>query len=238
MESVEARRTIIQWQGCTLATVGILLACVLLVIGPTGYAFYRYRTAQIFSGNIMASGQPIKLPTQGADTYTLTLQPQVSTPGGIVLTFAVRDPFGRTLSADTNFYTTGCPSGGPANQTCPAQSRDFQFTNRLGGPVQLTLATSQQNVEVTVTVRDESLGGIFASGSPLLFGAFFGCGTLLWLVSAVLIIVFALRLERRTSVQKQRNIQIQRTSGADLQNSSDLPGAQGDEQDRPSEDSA
>lgn len=234
MESAEVKRAAIQWQGCALAAIGILLACMLLVIGPTGYAFYRYRAAQVFSGNVMASGQPVTLPTQGADTYTLTLQPQVSAPGGLVLGFAVRDPFGRTLSASTDFYTTGCPAGGPAHQTCPAQSRDFQFIDRLGGPVQLTLAATQPNIQVAVQVRDESAGGIFASGSPILFGAFFGCGLLLWVASAALIFVFALRLERRTAAQKHRSIQAQETATPGSQSGSDTSDSQSGGQDVPS----
>lgn len=225
MQEKRDRRAKIQWQGCLLVVGGMLLACILLVIGPTGYAFYRYRAAQIFSGDVKASGQPVTLPTQGADTYTLTLQPQVNTPGGLTLGFALLDPFGRTLAASTNFYTTGCPAGGSPNQTCAAQSRDFQFTNRLGGPVQLRLAATQPGVEVAVQVRNESAGGIFASGSPVLFGLFLGCGTLLWLVCAALIFLFALRLERRAAGQKHAGIHAQEAAS---------PGAQNDNQGRPS----
>lgn len=230
MERLEARHTRIQWQGCALAVVGLLLACLLLVIGPTGYAFYRYRAAQIFSGDVKASGQPITLPTQGADTYTLTLQPQFNAPGGLTLGFSVRDLFGRTLSENADFYTTGCPAGGPPNQTCSAQSREFQFTNRLGGPVQIRLAATQPGVEVAVQVRDESAGGIFTSGSPVLFGLFFGCGTLLWLVIAALIFLFALRLERRAASQKPANTQAQEAPSQDKPGKSqDMPS-----QDKPS----
>lgn len=218
MQEKRARRAPLQWQGCVLAVGGMLLACIVLVIGPTGYAFYRYRSAQIFSGDVKASGQPSTLPTQGADTYTLNLQPQVSAPGGLTLGFTILDSFGRTLSASSDFYTTGCPAGGPPNQTCAAQSRDFQFTNRLGGPVKIRLAATQPDVEVAVQVRDESAGGIFASGSLVLFGLFLGCGTLLWLVSAALIFLFALRLERRHAAQKHPGIQAQEASAPGAQN--------------------
>ena len=188
-----------------LAAGGLLLACVLLVIGPTGYALYRYRSAQTFSGTVAASGQPVALPTSSADSYTLTLQPQSSMPGGITLGFVLRDSFGRLLASSTDFYNTTCPSGGPANQTCPAQSRDFPFNNTLGGPVQLTLQSTQPGTSVAVEVRNESAGGIFASGSLILFGAFLGCGSLLWLVSAALIVLFVRRLERRPVFQRREN---------------------------------
>jgi hypothetical protein len=183
------------------------LACILLVIGPTGYALYRYRAAQTFSGTVAASGQPVTLPTSSADSYTLTLQPQSSMPGGLTLGFVLRDSFGRALAASTDFYNTTCPSGGSANQTCPAQSRDFPFNDTLGGRVQLTLQSTQPGISVAVQVRDESAGGIFASGSLLIFGAFLGCGSLLWLVSAALIVLFVRRLERRPVFQSQENRQ-------------------------------
>lgn len=192
-----------------LAVGGLLLACILLVIGPTGYALYRYRAAQTFSGTVAASGQPVTLPTSSADSYTLTLQPQHSMPGGITLGFVLRDSFGRALAASTDFYNTTCPSGAPANQNCPAQSRDFPFNNTLGGLVQLTLQSTQPGTQVAVQVRDESAGGIFASGSLILFGAFLGCGSLLWLVSAALIVLFVRRLERRPVFQRRENTQKQ-----------------------------
>lgn len=203
MERGEARRTPGRWRGCILATGGLLLACILLVLGPTGYAFYRYRAAQVFSSDVAASGQPINLPIQRADTYTLTLQPQNSAPGGLTLGFTLRDSFGRTLAASTDFYITGCPSSSPASETCPAQSRDFQFNDTLGGPVQLTLQSTQAGTQVSLQVRDESAGGIFASGSLVLFGAFLGCGLLLWVVSAALIVLFVRRLERHPASQRQ-----------------------------------
>ncbi len=203
-ECEEARRTPGRWQGCLLATGGLLLACVLLVIGPTGYAFYRYRAAQVFSANLVASGHPVTLPAENTDTYTLTLQPQNSSPGGITLGFVLRDSFGRTLAASTDFYTTACPSGGPANAPCQAQRRDFQFKNTLGGPVHLTLQASQANTQVAVQVRDESTGGIFASGSLILFGALLGCGSLLWIVSAALLVFFVQRLEQRPATDSQK----------------------------------
>ncbi|HEY7357886.1 MAG TPA: hypothetical protein VH590_15515 [Ktedonobacterales bacterium] len=188
-----------------LAAGTMLLACILLVFIPTGYAFYRYRAAQVFADNISASGQPVTLPTRQADLYTLTLQPQNSAPGGMTLGFTLRDSFGRTLASSTDFYTAGCPSNIPSPGACTSQSRDFPFHNTLGGPVRLTLQSTQANARVSVQVRDESAGGIFASGSLILFGAFFGCGALLWVVSAALIVLFARRLESRRSPQRQGN---------------------------------
>ncbi|HEY7348907.1 MAG TPA: hypothetical protein VH599_11405 [Ktedonobacterales bacterium] len=188
-----------------MAAGGLLLSCALLVIGPTAYAFYRYRAAQIFSGIVAASGQRITLPTRSADTYTLTLQPQVSAPGGVTLGFTLRDSFGRILAANTDFYTTGCPASSAANENCPAQSRAFQFNDTLGGPVQLTLQATQPGIQVAVQVRDESAGGIFASGSLFVFGAFLGCGSLLWIVCAALIVLFARRLEQRPAFQRHEN---------------------------------
>ncbi len=192
-----------------LALAGLLLACILLVLIPTGYAVYRYRAAQVFSGSVAASGQPIKLPTQQADTYTLTLQPQTSVPGGVTLGFTVRDDLGRTLAASTDFYATGCPSSTAPDEPCPAQSRDFQVRDSLGGPLQLTLQSPQANLPVAVRVRDESAGGIFASGSLFLFGAFFGCGALLWVVCAVLIVFFVRRFEQRQTLQRRENSKAQ-----------------------------
>ncbi len=203
MERLETSRRPAMWQGCVLAAGAMLLACVLLVFIPTGYAFYRYRAAQVFAGNVPASGQPVTLPTQKADLYTLTLQPQNSAPGGMTLGFTLRDSFGRTLAASTDFYTAGCPSNSPSPGSCTSQSRDFQFKDNLGGPVRLTLQSTQANAQISVQVRDESAGGIFASGSLILFGAFFGCGTLLWIVSAALIVLFVRRLESRRSPQRQ-----------------------------------
>jgi hypothetical protein len=179
-----------------LIILGMLLACIALVLAPTGYAFYRYRTAQVYSGDLSATGKPITLPIQRADSYTITLQPQSSAQGGVTLGFTVQDSFGRTLVSSTDFYTTGCPPDSPANQTCPAQSRDFAFHNSLGGPVQLTLSSTQPNLEVAVQVRDQDQGGIFANGSLILFGTFLGCGSLLWIVVVALLIVLARRLER------------------------------------------
>lgn len=115
----------------------------------------------------------------------------------MTLGFRLRDSFGRTLAASTDFYTAACPSGGQANETCPAQSRNFSFNDTLGGPVQLTLQSTQADAQIAVQVRDESAGGIFASGSLFLFGALLGCGSLLWVVSAALIVLFARRLEHR-----------------------------------------
>jgi hypothetical protein len=192
----------------------MLLACVLLVWLPTGYAFYRYRAAQVFAGNVPASGQPATLPTQKADLYTLTLQPQNSAPGGMTLGFTLRDSFGRTLAASTDFYAAGCPSNTPSPGTCTSQSREFPFHNTLGGPVRLTLQSTQATAQISVQVRDESEGGIFASGSFILFGAFFGCGTLLWIVSAALIVLFVRRLERRQSPQRQGSGKEQEGNGA------------------------
>ncbi len=220
MEQGENKSRTFGAQGCALAAGGLLLACILLVIGPTGYAFYRYRAAQVFSGNVAASGQPTSLPTQGADLYTLTLQPQTSASGGITLGFTLRDSFGRALAAETDFYTTGCPPSNPANTTCPAQSRDFTFNNGLGGPVHLTLLATQPDVQVAVQVRDESAGGIFASGSLVLFGLFLGCGSLLWIVVAALIIAFARRFERGHAVHQPKSA---RAPGTPEQSSSDQP---------------
>ncbi len=201
MEHRETRAGRLQGQGCLLVIVGMLLACMLLVIAPTGYAFYRYRAAQVFYGGAPASGQAIALPTQRPDSYTLTLQPQTNQPGGITLGFTLKDSFGRTLEASTDVYTTGCPPSSPANQTCPAESRDFIFHDTLGGPVQLTLTSTQPDLEVTIQVRDEDQGGIFASGSFVLFGAFFGCGALLWIVAISALIIFVLRRERSSARQ-------------------------------------
>ena len=196
MEKQDARRGAVRGQGCTLIISGMLLACIALVLAPTGYAYYRYRAAQVYSGELSAAGKPITLPLQRADSYTITLQPQSSAQGGVTLGFAVQDSFGRALVTSTDFYTTGCPPDSPANQTCPAQSRDFTFHDSLGGPVQLTLSSTQPNLEVVVQVRDQDQGGIFASGSLALFGAFLGCGLLLWVVVVALLIVLARRLER------------------------------------------
>lgn len=196
MEQQEVRRRAIQGQGCTLIIIGMLLACILLVLAPTGYAFYRYRAAQVYSSDLLPSGKPTTLPIQRADTYIITFQPQSSAQGGVTLGFTVQDSFGRTLIASTDFYTTGCPSDSSTNQTCPAQSRDFTFHNSLGGPVQLTLTSPQPNLEVAVQVRDQDQGGIFASGSLILFGIFLGCGLLLWIMVVALLIALARRLER------------------------------------------
>jgi hypothetical protein len=198
-----------RWRGCILAAGGLLLACMLLVIGPTGYAVYRYRAAQVYSGNVVVSGQAVTLPTQRADVYTLTLQPQVSAAGGITLGYTLRDSFGRVLASSTDYYATGCPSGSSPNEICPAQSRDFQFNDSLGGPVQLMVQSTQGNAPVAVQVRDESAGGIFASGSLLLFGAFFGCGLLLWVVIAALIVLFVRRFEERLGSQGKKRTKIQ-----------------------------
>ena len=203
VERQEEGKKSVRWQGCILAAGGWLLSCMLLVHLPTGYAFYRYRAAQVFAGNVVASGQPVTLPIQQADTYTLTLQPQTSTPGGMTLGFTLRDNFGRTLASSTDFYSTGCPSSNAPQETCPAQSRDFHFTDNLGGPVHLTLQSTQANAQIAAQVRDESAGGIFASGSLFLFGSFFGCGALLWIVSAILIVFFVRRLEQRPAPHQQ-----------------------------------
>ncbi len=196
MEKQDAKRVAIQGQGCALIIMGMLLACIVLVLLPTGYAFYRYRTAQAYSGTLSAAGKPTTLPLQRADSYTITLQPQSNAQGGVTLGFMVQDSFGRTLAASTDFYTTGCPPDSPANQTCPAESRDFTFHDSLGGPVQLTLSSTQPNLDVAVQVRDQDQGGIFANGSLALFGAFLGCGSLLWVVVVALLIVLARRQER------------------------------------------
>jgi hypothetical protein len=207
MVSLDERRDIsrqpAKWEGCLFAAGAMLLACALLVMLPTGYAVYRYRAAQVFAGQVTASGQPFTLPTQKADLYTLTLQPQNSAPGGMTLGFMLRDSFGRTLAASADFYTTGCPANNPAQGSCTAQSRSFPFKDTLGGPVRLTLQSTQANAQIAVQVRDESAGGIFASGSLILFGAFFGCGALLWIISAALIVLFARRFERRRGSQRQ-----------------------------------
>jgi hypothetical protein len=202
-ERLETSRQHARWQGCLFAAGAMLLACILLVMLPTGYAVYRYRAAQVFAGQVTASGQPFTLPTQKADLYTLTLQPQNSAPGGMTLGFTLRDSFGRALAASTDFYTTDCPANNPAQGSCTAQSRSFPFKDTLGGPVRLTLQSTQANALIAVQVRDESAGGIFASGSLILFGAFFGCGALLWVISAALIVLFARRFERRRSSQRQ-----------------------------------
>ena len=207
MEQQEVRRSTIQRQGCTLIITGMLLACVLLVLAPTGYAFYRYQAAHTYSGDIAAAGGHTSLPIQRADSYTITLQPQSSAQGGVTLGFTVQDSFGRTLVTSTDFYTTGCPPDSPANQTCQAQSRDFTFHNSLGGPVQLILASTQPNLEVAVQVRDQDQGGIFTSGSLILFGAFLSCGSLLWIMIVALLIVLARRLESNQHHQPQTTTQ-------------------------------
>ena len=215
------RRTI-QGQGCMLIIVGMLLACILLVLAPTGYAFYRYRAAQVYSGDLSVSGGHATLPIQRADSYTITIQPQSSAPGGVTLGFTVQDGFGRTLLSSTDFYTTGCLADSPANQTCPAQSRDFTFHNSLGGPVQLTLASTQSNLAVVVQVRDQDQGGIFANGSPILFGAFLGCGSLLWIMVVAVLIVLARRLERN-QVHQQRAAPTQKAVSSAAQNDTPEP---------------
>lgn len=186
-----------------LIIIGMLLACVLLVLVPTGYAFYRYQAAQVYSGDIAATGGHTTLPIQRADSYTITLQPLSSTQGGVTLGFTVQDSFGRILVTSTDFYTTGCPPDTPTNQTCQAQSRDFTFHNSLGGPVQLILASTQPNLEVAVQVRDQDQGGIFTSGSLIIFGAFLGCGSLLWIIVVALLIVLARRMERNQRQQQR-----------------------------------
>jgi hypothetical protein len=196
VEKQEVKRGAIQSQGCMLIIIGMLLACIVLVLAPTGYAFYRYRTAQVYSGDLSATGKPITLPIQRADSYTITLQPQSSAQSGVTLGFLIQDSFGRTLVASTDFYTTGCSPDSPANQTCPAQSRDFAFHDSLGGPVLLTLSSTQPNLEVAIQIRDQDQGGIFANGSLIVFGAFLGCGSLLWVVVVALLTVLARRLER------------------------------------------
>ncbi len=185
----------------------MLLACALLVLLPTGYAVYRYRAAQVFSGNVAASGQPFTLPTRQADTYTLTLQPQSNAPGGMTLGFTLQDSFGRALAASTDFYNTGCPPSKAPQETCPAQSRSFQFKDTLGGPVRITLQSTLANAQISVQVRDESAGGIFASGSLFIFGAIFGCGSLLWVLLAILIAVFLQRAQRRQARPVQPKLQ-------------------------------
>jgi hypothetical protein len=174
-------------QGCLLATLAVLLACALLVVVPAIYGFSRYKAAQVYADTVAVSTQPTTLPTQPADAYTLTLQPQVSAPGGVDVGFTLSDSFGRTLAASTDFYTTGCPASGVSNQTCPAESRDFSFHNTLGGRVMLVLASTQPGISVSVAVRDDSLGGLFASGSVATFAAVLGCGSLLWVVSAAIV---------------------------------------------------
>lgn len=205
MNRLEDRRNPGRWQGCILVVGGLLLACVLLVFLPTSYAVYRYRAAQVFSGSVLASGQPILLPTQNTDTYTLTLQPQNTPPGGLTLGFTLRDNFGRTLIASTDFYATSCPPSTTPGQTCSAQSRSFQIRNSLGGPLQLILQSTPPNTHIAVQVRDESAGGIFASGSLFIFGAFFGCGSLLWSICAICVVLFARRFERQRSSQTHAN---------------------------------
>ncbi|HEX6777656.1 MAG TPA: hypothetical protein VF099_05605, partial [Ktedonobacterales bacterium] len=83
MQQHEARRRAIQGQGCMLIIVGMILACVLLVLAPTGYAFYRYRAAQVYSGDLSVSGGHTTLPIRRTDSYTITIQPQSSAPGGV-----------------------------------------------------------------------------------------------------------------------------------------------------------
>lgn len=200
-----------------LIIVGMILACVLLVLAPTGYAFYRYRAAQVYSGDLSVSGGHTTLPIRRTDSYTITIQPQSSAPGGVTLGFTVQDGFGRTLLTSTDFYTTGCPPDSPANQACPAQSRDFTFHNSLGGSVQLTMTSTQPNLAVAVQVRDQDQGGIFANGSPILFGAFLGCGSLLWIMVVVGLIVLARRLERNQAHQQQA-APIQKAASSAAQN--------------------
>lgn len=216
MEQQEAARRTIQHRGCMLISIGMLLACVLLVLAPTGYAFYRYQAAQVYSGDIAAASGHTTLPIQQADSYTITLQPLSSAQGGVTLGFTVQDSFGRTLVTSTDFYTTGCPPDTPANQTCQAQSRNFTFHNSLGGPVQLILASTQPNLEVGIQVRDQDQGGIFTSGSLILFGAFFGCGSLLWIIVVALLIVLARRLERNQ--RQQQHAATQKASSNTSQN--------------------
>jgi hypothetical protein len=109
------------------------------------------------------------------------------------------------LLASTDFYATGCPPSNAPDETCPAQSRSFQVRDSLGGPLQLALQSTQADAQIAVQVRDDSAGGIFASGSLFLFGAFFGCGLLLLLVCAVLIVLFVRRLEHSQSLQNRGN---------------------------------
>jgi hypothetical protein len=170
-----------------LAAGALLLTCLLLVVVPAIYGFSRYRAAQVYSGNLSVSNQPVTIPTQRPDTYTLTLQPQVSQPGGVTAGFTVSDNFGRILASHTDFYTAGCPPGSPSSQTCPAQSRDFPFHNSLGGPVKLVVEATQPGICISVQVRDENAGGIFASGSLVVFGLVLGCGSLLWAVCAAIV---------------------------------------------------
>lgn len=202
MTSTETRPSVTRNQGCTLAVAALLLACILLVLAPTIYGVSRYRAAQVFAGDVSASGQSVTLPTQQADTYTLTLQPQVGASGGVTVGFTLMDGFGRTLAASTDFYTTGCAASGANGQTCPAQSRDFSFHNALGGAVHLTLQATQPGVSIAVQVRDEDVGGIFASGSLVLFGLVFGCGALLWLGIAALAVVLLRRAQRSRKQEK------------------------------------
>jgi hypothetical protein len=206
MASSAARPSTTRNQGCLLATLAALLACILLVIVPAIYGFSRYRAAQVYSGSVPASNQPVTLPTQRADTYTLTLQPQVNQPGGVTVAFTLSDSFGRVLASNTNFYSTGCPSFGPATQPCQVQSLDFTFHNSLGGPVTLTVQATQPGISMSVQVRDEDAGGIFASGSLVVFGAVLGCGSLLWVACAAIIgVVFrrAQRSQRQTKGQHE-----------------------------------
>jgi hypothetical protein len=183
-------------QGCLLAAGVLLLTCMLLVVVPGIYGFSRYRAAQVYAGTLPVSNQPVTLPTQRADTYTLTLQPQVSQPGGVTAGFTVSDTFGRVLASSTDFYSTGCPAGSPSSQTCPAQSRDFTFHNALGGPVKLVVEATQPDISINVQVRDENAGGIFASGSLVVFGLVLGCGSLLWVVCAAIVGVVFRRMQQ------------------------------------------
>jgi hypothetical protein len=194
--SLENKNRLQRSQGCLLVTGALVLACALLVILPTGYAVYRYRAAQIYAGTVAASNKTWTLPTQKADSYTLTLQPQSSAPGGMTLGFTLQDSFGRTLASSTDFYTTGCPSSNAPQESCPAQSRSFPFNDTLGGPVHIILQSTLPNAQINVQVRDESAGGLFASGSLVIFGAIFGCGSLLWIFIAVFIAVYLQRSRR------------------------------------------
>ncbi len=192
----EAARSAARNQGCLLAVGLLLLTCILLVIVPGIYGFSRYQAAQVYAGDLPISHQPVTIPTQRADTYTLTLQPQVSQPGGVTVGFTVSDAFGRVLASSTDFYSTSCPPGSPSSQTCPAQSRDFPFHNNLGGPVKLVVQATQPTIRVSAQVRDEDAGGIFASGSLVVFGLVLGCGSLLWLVCAAIIGIVIRRMQR------------------------------------------
>lgn len=196
MESGATRPSATRNQGCILAAGVLLLTCILLVVVPAIYGFSHYRAAQIYSGNLPVSNQATTIPTQRPDTYTLTLQPQVSQPGGVTAGFTVTDNFGRILASSTDFYTTGCPPGSPSSQTCPAQSRDFTFHNSLGGPVKLIVEATQPGISIGVQVRNEDAGGIFASGSLLVFGIVLGCGSLLWVVCAAIVGIVYRRIQQ------------------------------------------